>query len=121
MYGDFVRTVRRSRGLSQAQLAEVSMVPQPNLSAIEHDRRTPSAETLNRILVACGYELAAVAGDTTIHCPLPRVGWFPDEDDPGPVEGDPLDEEPSLAPGAPIEARLQAIEAVLEAAEASRR
>lgn len=116
MYGSFVVAVREARGLTQAQLAEVSGLSQPNLSAIEHDRRVPSADTLNRIVVSCGFELAAVAGGATVFCPLPRGGWFPDEDDPGPVEGDPPDEAPALRPGAPIGERLRVIEAALEAA-----
>lgn len=116
MYGSFVRRVREARGLSQAQLAAVTGIPQPNLSAIEHDRRLPSADTLNRIVVACGFELAAVAGERTVFCDLPLVGWFPDEDDPGPVAGDPVDEPPVLAPDADIDQRLAVIDAVLEAA-----
>jgi transcriptional regulator with XRE-family HTH domain len=116
MYGSFVRAVRTSRGLSQSEHASISGVSQPNLSAIEHDRRVPSADTLNRLVVSCGYELAAVAGDAAVFCPLPRGGWFPDEDDPGPLEGDPPDEPPALSPGAPTEERLRVIEAVMEAA-----
>jgi len=116
MYGTFVRHVRESRGLSQSELAEVAGVSQPNLSAIENDRRLPSAATLNRIVVACGYELAAVAGDRAIYCDLPRLGWFPDEDNPGPVDGDPIDEQPVLGPDATIEERLAVFEAVLEVA-----
>ena len=116
MYGSFVTAVRNARGLTQTELAAISGLSQPNLSAIEHDRRVPSADTLNRIVVSCGFELAAVAGGSAVFCPLPRGGWFPDEDDPGPLEGDPRDEAPALPPGAPMEQRLQVIEAVLEAA-----
>lgn len=47
------------RGLSQSALAELAGIPQPNLSAYERDRRCPSAETLNRLVMACGYQLAA--------------------------------------------------------------
>ncbi len=116
MYGRFVRRVRTSRGLSQSELAEVAGVPQPNLSAIENDRRMPSADTLNKILVACGYQLMAVAGERHIPCPLPRAGWFPDEGDPGPIEGDPVDELPTVGPDTPPAERWRVIEAVLEAA-----
>ncbi|MCC5951459.1 MAG: helix-turn-helix transcriptional regulator [Acidimicrobiia bacterium] len=117
MYGAFVRAVRQSRGLTQAQLADISGISQPNLSAVEHDRRTPSTDTLNRLVVSCGYELAAVAGERVIHCDLPQNGWFPDEDLPGPVDGDPVDEAPALAPDATVEQRLQAIDAVLDVAD----
>ena len=63
MYGAFIASVRRSRGLTQAQLAEVSGVQQSNISAIEQDRRQPSAATLHRLVHACGFELLASAGE----------------------------------------------------------
>lgn len=111
-----MRAIRQARGLSQSELAAVAGIPQPNLSAIERDRRLPSADTLNRIAVACGFELAAVAGERVVYCGLPRVGWFPDEDDPGPVDGDPADEPPVLSADATIDDRLAVIDAVLEIA-----
>lgn len=88
VYGDFLRKVRESVGMTQDQLAVLMGTSQPNLSAYEHDRRVPSADTLNRILVACGYQLAAVAGDRVVRCPLPRGGWFEDDDlvEPGELE-----------------------------------
>jgi transcriptional regulator with XRE-family HTH domain len=115
MFGAFIRSVRESRGLSQLQLAEISGVDQPNISAIERDRRVPSAETLNRILVACGYELGAVTRGRTIFAPLPQVGWFPDEDLPPRLPDDPIDEEPTVTPATPIADRVRVITAVLEA------
>lgn len=121
MYGSFVRAAREARSLTQRELAEVSGVRQPNLSAIENDRRTPSADTLNRLLVACGFELAAVAGDRVVYCPLPRAGWFPDEDLPARTPSDPPDEAPALDPSASIEERARVVTAVLEAAQAARR
>lgn len=78
MYGAFIRTVRLSRGLSQVELASVVGIEQPNLSAYENDRQLPSADMLNRILVACGYLLEAVAGKRRIRCPLPNADWFAD-------------------------------------------
>lgn len=116
MYGAFVRAVRTERGMSQDELAAVSGVSQPNLSAIENDRRVPSADTLNRIVVACGFELAAVAGDRAVYCDLPAVGWFPDDDEPGSVEGDPPDEAPVLGPDATPEQRAAVLRAVLSLA-----
>jgi transcriptional regulator with XRE-family HTH domain len=115
MYGDFVRRVRRSRGLSQRQLAAISGVRQPNISAIEADRRMPSADTLNRLLVSCGYELAAVAGERMVFAPLPERGWFPDEGRPGPLDDDPVDEAPTVTPDTPMAERVRVINAVLEA------
>lgn len=119
MYGSFLRSVRESRRLTQAELASISGVPQPNISAIENDRRMPTADTLNRLLVGCGYELAATAGNRTIYCPLPRAGWFPDDDLPARLPGDPPDEEPVVGPDTPLEDRVAIINAVLEAASAS--
>lgn len=115
MYGSFVRVVRDSRRLTQGQLAEISGVRQANISAIENDRRTPSADTLNRLLVACGYELAAVAGPRVIGCPLPKAGWFPDDDSPGGLPGDPGDDPVALPEGA---SRAGLVTAVLEAVDA---
>lgn len=120
MYGTFVREVRESRALSQTELAEISGVSQPNISAIENGRRSPSADTLNRLLVACGYELAAVAGERVIHCPLPQAGWFPDDDLPPRLPDDPPDEEPSVTARTPMAERVRVIAAVLEAAEPPR-
>jgi transcriptional regulator with XRE-family HTH domain len=121
MYGTFVRSARESRSLTQRQLAEVSGVRQSNISAIESGRRVPSADTLNRLIVACGYELSATAGSRALFCPLPRAGWFPDDDLPPRAGDDPPDEPPALGRGASMEERVRAITAVLEAADATRR
>ena len=115
MYGQFLRQVRESRGLTQAELSEISGISQPNISAFENDRRNPTIDTLNRLLVACGYELAAVAGQRMIFAPMPRAGWFPDEALPPPLAGDPPDERPVIGPSASLDDRVRAITAVLEA------
>lgn len=47
-----IRTERQAAGLSQSQLARAAGVPQPNLSAYENARRTPSPEVLDRIRTA---------------------------------------------------------------------
>ena len=101
--------------MSQAELARISGVSQPNISAIEHNRRLPSADTLNRLVVSCGYELAAVAGDRVIYAPLPTVGWFPDEDLPPVLPDDPIDEPPTVGPDTPLADRVRIVTAVLEA------
>lgn len=44
-----IRAERVAAGLSQSQLARAAGVPQPNLSAYENGRRTPSPEVLDRI------------------------------------------------------------------------
>ncbi len=113
MYGTFVGEARRSRGLTQAQLAAVSGVEQTNISAIERGHRVPSALTLHRLLHACGYELTASAGERSIGCPPPG--------------GDELfedllrsrpDEPTIVGPATPIATRVKVLTAVLDAAEA---
>ena len=121
MYGAFVRAVREAAGLTQRELAEVSGVRQSNVSAIENGRRTPSADTLNRLLVSCGFELSATKGSRVVYCPLPNGGWFPDEDLPGPAPDDPADERPSLPPDLSPTERAAIVAAVLDAAGATRR
>lgn len=121
MYGTFVRSLREAQGLTQQELADVSGVRPSNISAIEHDRRAPSVDTLNRLVVACGFELAAVAGERVIYCELPRAGWFPDDDLPARAAGDPLEERPALLPALSADERALAVMAVLEAADATRR
>lgn len=120
MYGSFVRAAREARMLTQRELAEISGIRQSNISAIESERRVPSADTLNRLLASCGFELTATAGHRTIYCPLPRGGWFPDEDLPARLADDPPDEPPSLAPGASMDERVRVITDVLDAVDASR-
>ena len=48
-YAAFIGSLRRSRGMTQAELAETTGISQPNLSAYESGRRTPSVETLNEM------------------------------------------------------------------------
>ncbi len=104
--------------MTQGELAAVSGISQPNISAIENDRRMPAVDTLNRLVVACGYELAAVAGDRAVYAPLPIVGWFPDEDLPPALPDDPGDEQPTVGPDTPIADRVRIVTAVLEASTA---
>jgi len=118
VYGEFVRGVRRSRRLSQRQLATISGVGQTNISAIENDRRIPSADTLNRLLVSCGYELAAVAGEHVITCPIPLGTWFPDEMVPPRLPGDPPDERPAVDPLSTIAERARVVAAMLDSVDA---
>ncbi len=115
MYGEFVRAVREARSLSQRELALVSGIGQSNISAIENNRRTPSAETLHSLLEACGFELTATAGSRTIFCPPPDDERVADA-----LPGDPADERPALAPGATETDRARVVAAVLDAVDATR-
>lgn len=119
MYGAFLRRVRESRGMSQGDLAEVSGIGQPNISAYENDRRTPSLDVFNRILVSCGYELAADGGHTVLHAPLPPgAGGYPFDDLPPRLPDDPPDEPPTVPLDATPEQRAAILTAVLEVATA---
>lgn len=80
MYGHLVRSARFERGLTQTQLAKIAGVEQSNISAIENGRRSPTAETLHRLLFACGFELVASAGPTELALP-PPARFFDDDDD----------------------------------------
>ncbi|MDF1704356.1 MAG: helix-turn-helix domain-containing protein [Aeromicrobium sp.] len=44
-----IRAQRLAAGMSQLELARAARVPQPNLSAYENGRRTPSADVVERI------------------------------------------------------------------------
>lgn len=84
MLGAFISEVRRSRGLTQTEVADISGIPQSSISAFERDRRVPSATNLHRILHACGYQLAASAGARQITCRPPATDPFLDSLEPLP-------------------------------------
>lgn len=109
MYGALVRAARLSRGLSQLALADLAGLEQPNLSAIENERRLPTAATLHRLLFACGFELAAVADERVLALPPP-------DDD----LDEPLDEATieALRAELPVQTRARMLAAALDASEA---
>lgn len=55
-----IRDARASAGLSLAELAELGSTSKATLSAYENAKKDPGAATLDRLLQACGLELAAV-------------------------------------------------------------
>src|SRR5690348_14066078 len=57
--GDLIVRARRTAGLSQAELARRAGTSRTTLSAYEHGRKSPSLDTLERLLAAAGFELAA--------------------------------------------------------------
>lgn len=118
MYGSFLKELRTSRGMTQAQLCETTGISQPNLSAYENDRRAPTLDVLNRVMVACGYQLVADGGAKQVRAPFPKVGWFPLEDLPPRLPDDPPDEPPSVPWGVSIEERVGAIHDVLALSQA---
>jgi transcriptional regulator with XRE-family HTH domain len=72
-----IRRIRKERGLTQDQLAEVSHVDQSTLSQIETGRRTPGVETLQKLADALGVEVADFfprsQPDLFTTAPLPQV------------------------------------------------
>jgi predicted transcriptional regulator len=52
-----LRDARREAGLTQRELARRAGMPQPTVARIEGGRVDPRAETLGRLLAACGKEL----------------------------------------------------------------
>lgn len=52
-----IRMARRSAGLTQAELAARASTSQAAISAYESGRRSPSVDTLARVLLAAGFEL----------------------------------------------------------------
>lgn len=56
---DVLARVRRSAGLSQEQLARAAGTSRTAVSAYEHGRKSPSLDTVDRLLGVAGYELDA--------------------------------------------------------------
>lgn len=55
--GDLIRLARRERGLSQRELARKAATSQAAIAAYESGRRSPSLETLARIVRSAGLDL----------------------------------------------------------------
>ncbi len=60
-----LRLARRDSRISQLELAQRAGTSRPTLSAYEHGRKAPTADTLERLLAAAGFRIAAV----------PLVSW----------------------------------------------
>jgi transcriptional regulator with XRE-family HTH domain len=55
-----ITDARRASGLSQAEVARLAGTSRPNVSAFEHGRRSPTLDTLERLLAANGQRLVAI-------------------------------------------------------------
>lgn len=118
MYGPFLRSLRTSRSMTQAQLAESTGISQPNLSAYENGRREPTLDVLNRIVVACGYQLVADGGPShQLRVPLPKADWFVLDQLPPRLPDDPPEEEAIVPWGTPLPERLDVIHQLQAARE----
>ncbi len=55
--GEYVNQARRAAGLSQRELSRRTGVPQSAIARIERGQQVPRADTLEKLLKACGFEL----------------------------------------------------------------
>ena len=53
----YVNQARRAAGLSQRELSRRTGVPQSAIARIERGQQIPRADTLEKLLKACGFEL----------------------------------------------------------------
>jgi transcriptional regulator with XRE-family HTH domain len=75
-----LREAREAGRSSQEELARRAGTSRPTLSAYEHGRKAPTADTLERLLVAAGFRLDAVPIVAWREVPLGRGRscWVPD-------------------------------------------
>lgn len=59
-YGPTIRELRRKRGLTQGQLAELAHVSRPTISKLEESSETAKLSTLQAVLRALGFEMRLV-------------------------------------------------------------
>ena len=64
-----IRIARRQAGLTQQTLAERAGTSQAAVSAYESGRRSPSVDTLCRLLAAAGYEVRMRLAAIDMHAP----------------------------------------------------
>jgi transcriptional regulator with XRE-family HTH domain len=67
--GSLLRDARRHARLTQTELAALSGTSQATLSAYERGSKTPSADTLARVLAATGVRLATVPATRRVRTP----------------------------------------------------
>lgn len=63
--GTLLADARHHAGLTQAELARAAGTSRPTLSAYEHGHKSPTLDTVERLLDAAGFELAV----------RPRLDW----------------------------------------------
>ncbi len=73
-YADLIRSRRETAGLSMRELAERAHVAASTVSRIEAGKVSPSAETVDRLLLACGLERKAAPADVPSVASL-RDAW----------------------------------------------
>jgi transcriptional regulator with XRE-family HTH domain len=66
---DLIRDARTRARLTQAELAGASGTSQATISAYEHGAKTPTPDTLARVLAAAGMRLTAVPASAPVRVP----------------------------------------------------
>lgn len=69
-----IRIARRKAGLTQQALARKAATSQAAISSYESGRRSPSVDTLSRILAAAGFELRMRIEEPDLHDLTRRKG-----------------------------------------------
>jgi transcriptional regulator with XRE-family HTH domain len=69
---DLIRAARRRAGLTQTELAGRGGTSQATISAYEHGAKTPTPDTLARVLGAAGMRLVAVPASSAVRVPGAR-------------------------------------------------
>ncbi|MEC9267048.1 helix-turn-helix domain-containing protein [Pacificispira sp.] len=60
-FGALMKTRRKAQGISQAMLASITGIPQPNLSKIENGRSVATLETCLRLCATLGIDLVGIS------------------------------------------------------------
>jgi transcriptional regulator with XRE-family HTH domain len=66
---NLIRASRHGAGLTQAELAARSGTSQATISAYENGAKTPTPDTLARVLAAAGMRLVAVPASSAVRVP----------------------------------------------------
>lgn len=64
---NLIQIARLRSGMSQMELARAAKTSQPAISAYESGKRSPSVETLTRLLAAAGFELRMQLAEPDTH------------------------------------------------------
>ncbi|MCM1370754.1 MAG: helix-turn-helix domain-containing protein [Clostridium sp.] len=66
MIGKILKTIRKSRGLTQEELSNITGIPQNTISQYENEKFEPSYNTVYTISKACGFEIEFINKSVTL-------------------------------------------------------